>query len=472
MKEGFSMQQKVSDFMKENNLVSKGDTVVIGVSGGPDSLALLHYFVQIKDMWQLNLIAAHVDHMFRGDESKQDLLFVEEVCRLYRIKCESISIDVSSYKKETGKSTQVAARDCRYQFYEKVMEKYQADALALGHHGDDQVETILMRLVRGAVGSGYGGMRIKRPFMTGMIIRPFLCVTKAEIEAYCHENNLTPRIDASNETDAYTRNRFRKILPLLKKENAQVHEKFLQFSTVLMEDEQFLQDLAEKELEKIMKVRGKDMVIISISFFQSAPKPLQRRMIQLILRYLYIQIPESLSSIHIANILSFFQRAHPSGELNLPHGLRLIRTYDDGIFTFHGHMENKKISKPLSFLTDTAWEDGVFSVEIVSEKEIQKTNNCFICPLSAISLPIIIRTRKNGDKMTLKGMKGTKKIKDIFIDNKIAKEDRERWPVVVDSRGELLWLPYLKKSSLEESTAESYVLICYTARRKIVDDER
>ncbi|MDR4888524.1 tRNA lysidine(34) synthetase TilS [Fredinandcohnia sp. QZ13] len=460
------MIEKVNRFIKKHELIKKGSTIIVGVSGGPDSLALLHYlFHHYKEV---TLIAAHVDHMFRGKESEEDLLYVKDFCESFQIPFESIQIDVTSYKKEHGLSSQVAAREVRYEFFNEVMQKHKADYLALGHHGDDQIESILMRLVRGSKGIGYAGMQIKRPFSCGEIIRPFLSVTKADIEEYCREWRLSPRRDPSNEKDDYTRNRFRHhVLPFLKQENPAVHEHFLQFNQYMTEDNEVLDELTIEKMNKVMKRNEDNEIEIEIPPLLAMPKSLQRRGIQLILNYLYKELPPSLSAVHIDNLLTFLANNHPSGELHFPAGLRIVKSYESCTYTYTDRKENVS---PYRFHIDTP---GLYKLEDGSEikSQVWKNypndlvgNDCFVIDPDNIQLPIYVRTRKIGDKMRLKGMNGSKKVKDIFIDEKIPLNRRDHWPIVEDEQGKILWLPGLKKSSYEASckTKSHYIVLQYT----------
>src|SRR5690625_882865 len=167
------MNDRVIEFMKKHQLIQKNATVLIGVSGGPDSMALLHFYRSIKNDWNLKIQAISVDHELRGPESREDLEYVEDICHKWGISFMKASIDVKGYQKERRISTQVAARKVRYQFFEEQMNDINADYLALGHHGDDQVETILMALVRSTSTSALSGIPIKRKFAKGYIVRPF-----------------------------------------------------------------------------------------------------------------------------------------------------------------------------------------------------------------------------------------------------------------------------------------------------------
>ncbi len=465
-----SFASKIDDFTAEHQLLHPGAIVVVGVSGGPDSLALLHYLLQRKEKDRLRLIAAHVDHMFRGEESEQDMRYVESLCKELGIACEAARIDVKKYQEQYGLGAQAAARECRYAYLESVMKTYNADYLALGHHGDDQIETILMRLVRGSTSKGYAGIPAKRAFASGMIIRPLLAVTKTEIEEYCCEHYIEPRIDPSNEKEAYTRNRFRKhVLPYLKQENPNVHERFQFFSKFIQEDEAYLQELAFEKMNKVVKKKDKNNIVLSIPAFESLPMPLQRRGIQLILNYLYeYKLPSSLSSIHIEQALAFLRRSHPSGSLDFPAGLKVIRTYEECSFSF-----KQEKALPFSYMlsvpgTVVLPNGDELTAEVSKKFPSSHDSFTFIGLSKSISVPLIVRSREGGDRMTIKGMNGTKKIKAIFIEEKVPKLQREEWPIVCDAQGNIVWLPLLKQSALAvsvpEESEDSYLLIHYKSK--------
>lgn len=456
------MEKQVNNFMTKHQLLSAGSTVVVGISGGPDSLALLHFLWSLKEQKSLTIIAAHVDHMFRGKESQQDMEYVQNYCKQLNIKCEAKQIDVTAYQKERKLSSQVAARECRYTFFTHVMKKHKANILALGHHGDDQIETMLMRMVRGSTMSGYAGMQPKRPYADGFIIRPFLAVTKEEINRYCKLHGLTPRIDPSNEKDSYTRNRFRHyVLPFLKQENAAVHEKFQQFSENLHEDQAYLEELTTDVMNKVMRKKLQNEILIDRDCFLRIRKPLQRRGIQLILNYLYKEIPPTLSSAHVDTLVGFCQSDKPSGTLDFPNGLRIIRSYNDCLFTFNeGNIEPYEFIVPIPGVVELP-NGHQLICEIHNKVEDIKGNDVFLLDEAHDLQSLKVRTRKNGDKMRVKGMKGHKKVKDIFIDEKIPLQFRDHWPVVEDSQGTILWLPGLKKSAYELHTHKSRYVILY-----------
>ncbi|MEO2077203.1 MAG: tRNA lysidine(34) synthetase TilS [Bacillus sp. (in: firmicutes)] len=459
------LETKIEGYLNRHSFQLDNKQIVVGVSGGPDSLALLHYLHSQKDRRNLSIVVAHVDHMFRGAESYEDALFVKRFCQEYEIPFEMRQIDVMKIMEATGKSSQVAAREVRYQFYSEIMEKYDFRYLALGHHGDDQIETILMRLTRGSSGMARAGIPFTRPFGTGFIFRPFLTVTKDDIKQYCKKHALNPRLDPSNLKSIYSRNRFRQqVLPFLKEENSQVHEHFQRFSEELQGDEAFLLELTKKHLISVMTKREKGKITIDIKTFLEMPLPLQRRGIQLILNYLYKEKPASLSAVHIDQVFSIIHHREPSGKLDFPNGLKVIRSYLQLTFQFQlikAKPYYLEIVEPGMVILPNG---GSIRIDYL-DGEIPEFHHPYtaLFHVEVVKWPLVIRTRKNGDRMTLKGMQGSKKIKDIFIDQKVPVQDRDTWPVITDSEDCILWLPGLKKSSFEgiDYNAKQYILLTY-----------
>ena len=442
------MEKKVERFLAGHGFNLHGKSLAVGVSGGPDSLALLHYLWTVKERYQLRIVALHVDHMFRGKESLEEALFVRDFCLKRTIPFEMQQANVPEYMEQTGKSSQLAARELRYSFFAQMMKKHRLSYLALGHHGDDQVETILMRLTRGSSGRARAGIPFIRLFEDGFIIRPFLNLSKQELESYCEHHQLEPRRDSSNEKETYSRNRFRKIvLPFLKKENPLVHEHFQRFSEEMETDDAYLTELTLLKMNKVME-KTKEEVIITIGAFLEMPMPLQRRGIKLILNYLYEEQPSSLSAVHIDSIFSMIRNPQPSGSLDLPNGLKVIRSYGKCSFQIRpvdSQPYEYKLYGPGSVQLP---EGGVIIADYYSgQVDEQQGIVSFLVNIEETGLPLIIRTRRAGDRMTVKGMVGSKKLKDIFINEKIPITERDKWPIITDNAGNILWLPGLKKSS-------------------------
>lgn len=448
---------KVKKFIEKHQLLPVGSHILIGVSGGPDSLALLHFFKKIQQEMELKLTVAHVDHMFRGNESYEEMKYVQKICTEWNIPFEGKSIDVpKEIEKRQSASSEAVARELRYTYFASIMEKYNIPILALAHHGDDQIETILMHLTRGTSVKAAAGMQAKRPFTKGIVIRPFLCVTKKEIEKYIEYYHLEPVFDPTNKMDLYTRNRFRKyILPFLKKENPNVHVHFQRFSEQIAEDEKLLMDLAKETYNKIVNEDKQERSLsIDIREYLKRPLPLQRRCIQLILNYLYQNhLPENLSATHMDSIIALIKSPNPSGEIHLPGERIVYRSYEKCIFTFVHEKE-----EPFMFV----WQKGetitlpngdrMFMT--VANNEVLKENECFFLN-DDTCLPLYVRSRRNGDRIRPKGMQGSKKVKSLFIEKKIPKFKRDLWPIVTDQNNEILWVPLLKKSKFEATRIQN-----------------
>ncbi|MDF2536917.1 MAG: tilS, partial [Bacillales bacterium] len=271
-------EKKIWLFIKSQNLLVENETIVVGVSGSVDSLTLLYFLAKYADKMKWRLIVAHVDHMFRGEESQRDYEFVEEHCKKLGLVFEGTHINVSELILQKGKNGQQVSRECRYAFFQEIMQKYQAQKLALAHHLDDQTETMLMNLTREVSSPGKLGIPVARMIKGGKVVRPFLCVSKKEIEDRCDEFGLIPRVDSSNAKLTYTRNRFRKnIVPLLKDENPKVLEHFATFNKLLSEDDDFIQELARAEYDKLIIEKLHGCYSIDLNAFRKLKTSLQRR---------------------------------------------------------------------------------------------------------------------------------------------------------------------------------------------------
>ena len=455
------LEHTTKEFIHDHQLIENGDRIVVAVSGGPDSLALLHFLDSNKDKWGIDVRAAHLDHMFRGEESYQELLFVKGFCENRNIPFYGERVDVSSEIERTNGSLQDVARNTRYEFLMGVMEEVSATKLALGHHGDDQVETILMKMTRGTSGSSRAGIPLKRTFAAGEIIRPFLNVTKEDIEHYCERHELSPRRDPSNEKEDYTRNRFRKrVLPFLKNENPHVHLHFQRFSEEMAEDEAYLEELTREKLNKVWN-NTDDYSSLHIDGFLAMAQPLQRRGINLILNYLYKLRPSSLSSIHIYDVLGILKGKTPNASLDLPKGLKVTRAYHTCYFHF-GDLALTEVPYCYELQVDNRLDiQGEYQFFLYSSPPVEElTDDVIYLDPGEVTLPLSVRTRRSGDRMKVKGLDGSKKLKTLFIDHKLPAHLREEWPIVVDSDDHILWVPGMKKSiyDLGEEQENSLVL--------------
>lgn len=459
------MNDRILSFMKKNELIKPNATVLVGVSGGPDSMALLHFLVSIRNDWNLNLIALTVDHQLRGEESKEDLHFVKETCEKWNVEFYGTSLDVPSYKIDKHVGTQLAAREMRYQFFFQQMEKYEADYLALGHHGDDQIETMLMGFVRSANSRAISGMPVKRSFNNGEIIRPFLPVTKDEISKYCQKNSIPSRLDPSNLTTDYTRNYFRHhVLPLLKLQNGNIHRTVQQLSKSMQSDDDYMTKETKKLVGSVIFFNEKEKsTTLDIDLFQGYHDALQRRAYHLILSYLYDELPKNLSYMHEEQFFALLNSQTANGKLDFPDQLKVEKSYRTLIICFESNLpQASPFHEVLSIPGNVVLPDRSVLKADIKENSEAIGQETYSCGKNQIVLPLHIRTRKPGDRMRWKGLKGSRKIKDIFIDEKIPVKQRDSWPIVTDDTGEILWLVGLKKGEpINQSKDTSFIQLYF-----------
>ncbi|MCL1632479.1 tRNA lysidine(34) synthetase TilS [Sporolactobacillus sp. CPB3-1] len=444
--------ERVTQFIKRHDLVHSGARLVLGVSGGADSMALLHFFNSKKETWHLTLAVCSVDHMLRGARSAEDLNFVASFCRKWGILFIGKTVDVQARSREKKISLEVAARELRYETFAEAVDSFRADALVLAHHGDDQVETMLMRQVRGTVGPGRAGIPVQRPFHGKRLIRPFLALTKEELSRYCVEHGIDPRQDESNASDAHTRNRFRKyVLPFLKRENPEVHLKFQYESERMTEDEALLRQLAEEKLASVMLSKRNTECTLSIPDFLSIHPALQRRIIHLLLCYLYTnqKLQPMHQPIHIEQSLQLLRSERSSGCIFLPHGLVARKSYNCCQIGFSRKRDIEPRQKIILVPGQTEFLTGIFDTVYVSTESVRGGasvgGDSLIIEEDDAVFPLYVRTWREGDRMRPNGMTGIQKVQRIFINEKIDRMQRMVWPVITDAKGRVLWLPLLKR---------------------------
>lgn len=459
------MKQTVGQFLKRHNLIHQDATVLVGVSGGPDSMALLHMYKQLEEEWGLRVIALSVDHQLRGEESREDLRFVQEQCAQWNIPFEGTHVEVTTFKKSAQVSTQVASRKLRYGFYKEQMTKHHADYLALGHHGDDQVETMTMSLTHHSNTRSIAGIPVQRSFAGGKIVRPLLCVTKEHILSYCEDNHIPFRVDPSNTDDRYERNYFRQhIVPLLKKQNPNIHETIQSLSEELHEDEQYLQAEAQKVVDRIISFKDDPRSAhFSKKDFLSFPIALQRRAFHLVLNYLYEQKVEEITYVHEQAFLSLCKSDKSYVHIDLPRDCSITKQYEDIQMT----RETKKCRNGFAFSLEVPGErtlpSGDRIIASYTNDPIEQGEHTLLCDIHEIHLPLRVRTRKEGDRMSWEGLTGTKKITRLFIDEKVPRLKRDVWPILTDDQDRILWVIGLRKShtKIDRSKERTYIAIQY-----------
>ena len=441
------MDQSVHSFILKHQLIKSHQTLLVAVSGGPDSIALLHYLCVLRKTIPIRLIALSVNHNLRGKEAEEDVRYVEEVCENWDVEFVGTSVDVNAYKEETGKGIQEAARDLRYHFFEEMMHAHEADALAMGHHGDDQAETIMMQMVRSARPEAVQGIPVARPFACGRIIRPFLCISKDQINSYLQKHDLEARIDPSNEETEYTRNAFRHyVLPFMKERNPRFHQHMQAWSERVRNERAYINEEAQKVLETVhFSSNVEKFVQFSNQTFKTFPLALQRTAFHLILNYLYVNQYEDISYLHEEMFMNLLNDDKPNVSLDFPRGLNITRAYDEITLSFSELKEEEGFLHFLQAGSRVHMPDGTWVGAEWSQTDEEKDSFTYVCDSHHVKLPLVVRTRQNGDRIRVRGMNGSKKVKDIFIDQKIPARLRDTWPIVTDQSGKVLWVVGLKK---------------------------
>jgi tRNA(Ile)-lysidine synthase len=435
--------KEVLNFLIKELKIKKEDTIVLGNSGGPDSMFLLTALLELRDKYDLKIVCAHVNHNVRK-ESEDEQVFLNEYCNKH-----NVTFEVMKIEKYGDDNFHNQARNIRYNFFEDLVKKYDANYLMTAHHGDDLIETILMRLVRGSTLKGYSGFDSIVDNGSYKLVKPLIFLTKDYIKEYDDKHNIPYVIDKSNFKDKYTRNRYRmNVLPFLKSEDKNVHEKFLKFSKTLSEYDRFINNEIHKSIDRIYK-NGK----INIQVFKSYDVLIQKKVIALILEEIYKEDLMIINDKHVKLIMDLLNSKKANSRVCLPHNVEIVKSYNFAII-------GKEVKEVIDYkieLTKIVNLPNNHSIQVVDDIE---SNNNYVCRIDSeeVKLPLYVRTRKLGDKMHLK-KSGSKKVKDIFIDCKIPADDRDTWPIVVDSEDKIIWIPGIKKSKYTKLKSDKYDII-------------
>lgn len=423
------------EFLEEN--ITDNSKVIIACSGGPDSMCLLNLLIKLKINKNLELIVAHVNHKIRSvsdDEAKM----VEEYAKKNNVTFELQELDY-----QNTKFSEDDAHRKRYKFFKSLIKKYKANYLVTAHHGDDLIETILMRIARGSNLNGYIGIKRVTQNEDYVTLRPLLSTTKDEIIKYNESENIPYVIDESNDSLKYTRNRYRKnVLPFLKNEDEYIHLKYLKFSEELEEYDNFVNNyIKEKEF-----IVDNQIVINKIT---NESEFIKRKTIELIVKSIQLNDYFNISDKQMNELLKLIYNSNKSIDLN--NNYIGINEYGYLKIIKKPNKEYQEIilDKDLEFLDFNFYyncDNG------------NSSNNCIYLNSSEVTLPLKLRTRCDGDKMQVLNL-GTKKVSDIFIDNKINKGIRDNFPILVDAKNNIIWLPSLKKSQFCKDKSEKYDII-------------
>jgi len=430
------------------------DSVVIGVSGGPDSVALLHVLFLIAPRFSIKLGVAHLNHCLRRNDSDKDAQFVEVLAKKYDLPCYTHKKDVRKYRIENKLSIEEAARRVRYTFLNDIANTMQYNKIAVGHHSDDNAELILMNLFRGSGTQGLSGIP---PLRDHKIIRPLIKLNRSEIMDFLSRNKLEYVSDTSNMDTKYFRNKVRHdLIPLLKTAyNPKISETLNRLSYIIRSEEEWIDDVVHPFYEKTVLDVQENYISLSVSMLNQYHPALQRRIIRMTIE----KIKEDLRRIrfiHISSVIGLLEKRSTYGNLDLPDHVRIQRD-QDALYVF----KEKHIFSDVS-------EKHINSDTFTFEYQIEKLESVFIREIGAdikftemrmqkvpdyrntgqhtsffdkdtLSFPMVIRNFRPGDAFQPLGVGGTQKVKKFFIDKKVSRRDRIKCPILL-SRGKIIWV--------------------------------
>lgn len=449
------LEEKVLQTIKKFDMLSFNDRILIGLSGGPDSVTLLNILLSFKKRYNLSFFIAHFDHMLRGKESDEDVNFVKNLAQELGLPCEVKSSNLTKIARKEHLTLEDAARKYRYKFFLETARKFKTNKIALGHNADDQVETVLMRFLRGCGLEGLMGI----PPVRGKIIRPLIECSREEIEEYCKENKIGYRVDSSNKEVVYFRNKIRlELLPLLSKSyNKNIKDILLHLRSIISEVSVYLNQETELLFKEVARRESPEMVIIDLKKFTSLPLALKRRIIRKSIEVVKGNL-YSISFRHNNEILKLTEYQLGEKEIYLPDNLMVKKIYNKIM------IYKKRISKDQTEEIPTHWEYDILisgkteikslgikvEIKILDSADIKsslyftrkKSKGEFLefIDYNKAKPPLKLRNRRSGDRFYPLNMKGLKKIKDFFIDNKIPKGYRDLIPILVDSEDQIIWV--------------------------------
>lgn len=412
-------------------MLRSGDGVIVAVSGGPDSMALLNFLSSLKN---IKIFVAHINHMLRGADSFKDEVFVQKEARRLKKQCFVSRINVKRLAEKEKISIEEAGRDARYRFLEKIAKKINAKKIALAHNNDDNIETFIMRLVRG---TGIKGLRCI-PAVRGKIIRPFIDVSKEEILDYCSRKNISFRIDKTNLKEDFQRNKIRhSIIPVLHNYDPSVRDKITSFIGSMNERYKIISSDILKYSKKFTRKEG------AISVLKQELLKVPTSLRGDVVRKMIEELKGSLKNIYSENIESVLKLK--IGSIHLPGGLF---AYSDGkSLKISREMPGASISKSFKYELNVP---GIVHIKetgvVMSAKAVKKMpsfsaikkNEAYI-DASKIKGALIVRNFRPGDSFVPLGMKGRKKLQDLFVDEKIPLLERRKIPIVADKE-KIIWV--------------------------------
>ncbi|RJE83585.1 tRNA lysidine(34) synthetase TilS [Paenibacillus sp. 1011MAR3C5] len=448
------LQMELAKEAAAHSMWEKGDTILVAVSGGPDSMALLHMLQGLTAEQGIKLVAAHVNHGFRAEESAFELEVVQSIAESLGVPCETIVMDLPSYIEENRLNLQAAARQKRYEFLYRTALQYGASRIALAHHADDQAETVLMRLIRGAGLSGLSGMSSVRREKNVQLIRPLLRMNKSDLLRYCEEHEIPYCVDSSNLARYYFRNTIRlDVIPYLMQFNPQLPQSLQRLAEVAGAEDEWMEQQASEWFSRIVRC-GERECQVECRELSSLHVALQRRLIKLILNYLS-QDTENITYGAVETMRQAASSHAPATwRMDAAGGIQCLREY--GVMRWVHTNARQDMAGGYDYVIEqgsderieaapSGWSFQLEWLETAAEKPSSRMEAYF--DVAGLVFPLHVRNRVPGDRIHVLGLNGSKKVQDMFVDEKVPPSRRELYPLLSDGDGKLLWIPGIRRSA-------------------------
>lgn len=446
--------------IEQHQLIEPGDKIVVAVSGGPDSIALLHGLWVLRNEYSLTLYVCHLNHMLRGEESDGDAEYVKEISDKLGLESFIFSEDIEAFSKKIKMSFEEAAREARYKLFDYVMEVTKSSKIAIAQNMNDQAETVLMRLARGSGLEGLTAIKHKRD----KIIRPLLDVPRDKIEKYCEENELITRTDHTNFETTYTRNKIRlELIPYFKENlNENIIQQIHLTTELLQADLDYITDAVDRryhdlviENENILELRLKDLKHSHIAIFS--------RLIRKLIEHFSGDL-KGVSSYHIDEIVDLCKNSNHGSYKIVKKNVKFEISYDH-LRVYDIRFQGNEIEPILFDIGDElSICGGTLKALELSFSDRHDVNSMTIDKHKIVG-DLHVRTRKPGDRFTPLGMKGSKKLKDFFIDLKIPITERDKVLLLCDEK-EIIWVIGYRMSELYKVSSNTKERVTFVFEKK------
>jgi len=426
---------KVFSAIQKYEMLRGEEKVLVGLSGGPDSVCLLHVLHRIKDRLALDLAALYIDHGLRPDETRAEIEFCRQLCGKLSVDFLDRSIDVRTYAKKHGFNLQEAARELRYMTFEGVAYEIGVKKIALGHTIDDQLETFFMRMLRGAGPKGLSGI----PPVRGMIIRPLLDVDREDIENYLKQEHKSFIMDSSNLKKDYLRNKLRLgLIPEMKKMAPHITQSIARTMDIFREEENYFEIIIAKTLMKLISRKTDKRIELFLSPLEAMDRVILRRVLRRALDE--TRGLRGIEFVHIENIIELVKHGRQGDRICLPRGLRAIKDYATLILT------SETTEKLGSFALNVPGKVVLKEIRAVIKASIEHEGEQYgrerttaLFDAGKTGTELTIRSREKGDFFYPAGFGKKKKLQDYFVDEKVPRDERDAIPIVITGN-DIVWI--------------------------------